>query len=48
MSLDTSIRGFVDQHGVHGHDVGSSEALHILQDLAGTGIDRTPSSNTCT
>lgn len=30
---NTCIRGFVDQHGVHGHDVGSSEALHILQNL---------------
>lgn len=31
--LCTCIRGLVDQHRVHGHDVWSSETLHILQDL---------------
>lgn len=29
----TCVRWFVDEHGVHGHDVGSGETLHILQDL---------------
>lgn len=31
--LHTCIRRFVDQHCVHGHDVGSSETLHIVQNL---------------
>lgn len=31
--FNTCIRRFVDQHGVHGHDVGPSETLHVLQDL---------------
>lgn len=31
--LHTCIRRFVDEHGVHGHDVGSGETLHIFQDL---------------
>lgn len=35
--LDTCIGRFVDQHRVHGHDVGSSETLHILEDLTKEG-----------
>ena len=30
----TWIRWFVNKHGVHSHDIGSSERLHILQDLS--------------
>lgn len=31
--INTCIRGFIDQHRVHGHYVGSGETLHILQNL---------------
>lgn len=31
--LGSRVRWLVDQHRVHGHDIGSREALHVMQDL---------------
>lgn len=31
--LCSGVRGLVDQHGVHGHDVRTRKGLHVVQDL---------------
>ena len=43
--LGASVWRFVDEHGVHGHDVGTSDTLHIVQHLRQTAVLDSTGSN---